>query len=414
MMTSDMAEYPTEAFVWVWLPGATEPVVAGKLTDRGSVITFTYGRSYLARPEAIALYIPELPLQRGEMAPRSGEVAGCIADAGPDAWGRRVIEHQQVGEATDLGTLGYLLSSGSNRFGTLDFQESAEEYQPRGEELVPLGQLAEAAGLIESGLPLTPALARALFHGSSMGGARPKAVLADGEQQKIAKFASRTDTSPVVKTEYVAMELARRSGIQVAGAGLASVMDRDVLLVDRFDRTVGGGRKMVVSAQTILELHDADGMAGRHATYPDLAFQIRSRFTNADATLRELFSRITFNILVGNNDDHPRNHAAFWDGAQLTLTPAYDICPQNRIGEEVAQAMAFGDNGDRMSQVARCVSHAGIYHLTVDQAREIVDHQISVIEDQWDFVCDQADLGDRERQRLWGRQILNPYALYDY
>lgn len=82
----------------------------------------------------------------------------------------------------------------------------------------------------------------------------------------------------------------------------------------------------------ILELHDADGMAGRYGSYVDLAVQIRSRFTEADVTLRELFSRISFNILVSNTDDHPRNHAAFWDGHNLTLTPAYDICPQNRTG----------------------------------------------------------------------------------
>ena len=132
---SDMAERPVEAFVWVWLPGSTEPVVAGRLTDRGSVITFTYGRSFLERSDAMALYLPELPLRRGEVAPLSGEIAGCIADAGPDAWGRRVIESQCVGNTTDLGTLAYLLASGSNRTGALDFQQSAVEYTPRGHDV---------------------------------------------------------------------------------------------------------------------------------------------------------------------------------------------------------------------------------------------------------------------------------------
>ena len=75
-------------------------------------------------------------------------------------------------------------------------------------------------------------------------------------------------------------------------------------------------------------------------------------------TLRELFSRITFNILAGNNDDHARNHAAFWDGIELTLTPAYDICPQPRAGGETAQVMAIGEDGYRMSQVAGCVARA--------------------------------------------------------
>ena len=188
---------------------------------------------------------------------------------------------------------------------------------------------------------------------------------------------------------------------------------RDVLLVDRFDRTEAAGRRMMVSVLTLLELHDAGGMAGRYATYPDFAFQIRARFANPDIALNELFARITFNILVGNTDDHARNHAAFWDGTQLTLTPAYDICPQSRVGEQAAQAMAFGDDGDRLSQVARCITHAGIYHLTARQARDVVEHQISVIHDEWVSVCDQAELAMAERERLWGRQFLNPYALYN-
>jgi len=403
-----------EAFVWVWLPAATEPVVAGKLTDRGSVVTFAYGRSYLERPDAIALYLPELPLRRGEISPISGEIAGCIADAGPDAWGRRIIEYQHMSEMADLTRLDYLVASGSNRFGALDFRHSATQYVSLGESQVPLGELAEVADRVENGRPLSAGLERALFHGSSMGGARPKAVFVDGVQQMIAKFTSVTDSYPVVKAEFVAMELARRAGLHVAGVRLDSALGRDILLVDRFDRTPDGGRAMVVSALTILELHDAHGMAGRYATYADLAFHIRSRFSEPDKTLAELFARIIFNILVGNTDDHARNHAAFWDGAQLTLTPAYDVCPQVRVGEEAAQAMAFGDNGERLSQVARCVAQAHIYHLSTAQATEIVDKQIAVITQEWSSVCDMAGLSAVDRKQLWHRQFLNPFALYGY
>ena len=409
-----MARKPGDAFVWVWLPGADEPVVAGRLTDRDTVTTFAYGRSYLGRTDAIPLYLPELPLRRGEITPISGEIAGCIADAGPDAWGRRVIEYRRSEEATDLGTLGYLLGSGSDRIGALDFQESAREYIPRLGDRVTLTELAEASERVERGIPLTPALDRALLHGTSVGGARPKAVIIDGVRQMIAKFTSVTDSYPVVKAEYVAMELARRAGLDVAGVGLGAALGRDVLLIERFDRTATGGRRMMVSALTILELHDAHGIAGRYATYPNLAHRIRARFTQPDATLRELFSRIVFNILVGNTDDHARNHAAFWDGTDLTLTSAYDICPQPRTGGETAQAMAFGADGDRLSQIARCITHAPIYHLDVTEARGIVDHQIAVIRSEWNAVCDRAALSQADRRRLWGRQFLNPYALYGY
>lgn len=411
MTNSEPQLSPPTVYVWVWLPDATEPVVAGRLDDRGRVATFTYGRSYLDNPEAVALYLPDLPLAAGETPPASGTLPGCIADSAPDAWGRRVIEHQHRFASRDLSELGYLLNSGSDRAGALDFQQSSTEYVPRAAERSSVAELAEAAASIEAGRPLSPVLERALLGGTSMGGARPKATLVDQSRHAIAKFSSAADSFPVVKAEFVAMELARRAGISAAPVTLTSAAGRDALLVDRFDRTPEGGRRLMVSALTILNLHDADGIAGRYGTYVDLADQIRARFVSADATLRELFSRIVFNVLVSNTDDHPKNHAAFWDGEMLSLTPAYDICPQLRTGGEAFQAMAYGPDGERISQVSGCVEHSDRYHLTRNEAVNIVEHHIDVIRSEWTEVCDLAHLASAEREQLWQRQFLNPFSL---
>ena len=414
MTTSESLCRPSHAYVWIWLPGADEPVVAGRLTDRGAEVTFTYGQSYLARPNAIALSLPELPLRRGEHSPLSGDIAGCIADAGPDAWGRRVIEHRRLIEPGGLSTLGYLLESGSDRIGALDIQPAADTYVPRHGGVATLEELAEAARCVEEGLPLTEELGRALVGGSSAGGARPKVLITAGETRYIAKFPSVTDADPVVQAECVAMDLARLAGIDAAPVATTRVAGKQVLLVERFDRSPEGHRRLMLSGLTLLRLHDADGMAGRYGTYPNLAQEIRARFVEPTRTLRELFARITFNILVGNTDDHPRNHAAFWDGTALALTPAYDVCPQPRLGEEAAQAMAYGPDGARLSQVARCIAHAPTYRLTPSEAADIVDHQIDVIRNEWHAACDRAELTHHQRRTLWGRQFLNPYALYDH
>ena len=142
---------PDEAFVWIWLPGATEPVVAGRLDAIGNIIEFNYGRSYLERDDAIPIYLPELPLRSGAIAPPNElRMAGCIDDAGPDAWGQRVIMQHMLGagstdaDPADLHPLTYLLGSGSDRIGALDFQESADDvHQPRGRQ--------RAAGGVDAG-----------------------------------------------------------------------------------------------------------------------------------------------------------------------------------------------------------------------------------------------------------------------
>jgi len=410
-----MTSEPERAFVWVWLDGATEPVVAGRLDQAGAILEFAYGRSYLGRDEAIPLYLPELPLRRGPIPPLGGEVAGCIADAGPDAWGQRVILNSLTGsaeaETTDLTRLTYLMESGSNRIGALDFQRSAEEYVPRALDQASLEELATSADRVEHGIPLTPALDQALLHGSSVGGARPKALLREGDRELIAKFSSTTDTYPVVKGEFVAMELARRAGLEVAKVELTGALGRDALLVERFDRPGGGRRRALVSALTILGL---DEIGGRYASYADLADSIRARFTAPASTLHELFGRIVFNILSGNSDDHARNHAAFWNGAELTMTPAYDICPGPRGGGETTQAMSIGSDGYRLSQVAGCVARAATYQLSEAESREIVDRQIDVIESQWEEVCDLAEMSEVDRNYFWHRQFLNPYATEGY
>jgi serine/threonine-protein kinase HipA len=417
-MTSEISADANSAFVWVWLPGQDEPVVAGRIDRINEVYLFTYGASYRSRDDAVPLYLPELPVEPGQLRPRGDlTIAGCLGDGAPDAWGRRVVLTRRLGrvafasDVDQLDLLAYMLESGSDRFGAIDFQTRSDVYVSR-EGSATLAELQQAAELVESGATLTPALDAALLRGTSIGGARPKALITDDGRHVIAKFSSVTDTYPVVRAEAVAMNLAQRVGLNVAPTQLLSSLGKDVLLVERFDRERGTReRKMAVSALTILELHE---MTARYASYADLADIIRARFTDPRATLRELFSRIVFNIAVGNIDDHARNHAALWDGEMLTLSPAYDLCPQPRSGETAAQAMAIDHEGRRESQFIRCVTSAGIYQLSEREARDIIDHQVATIEREWDDAAGESSLTAREKDFLWHRQILNPYASYGY
>ena len=249
-------------------------------------------------------------------------------------------------------------------------------------------------------------------HGTSIGGARPKALIEDGDGRFIAKFSTSNDLYNVVKAEFIAMRMAARVGLDVAPVRLASALGKDVLLIERFDRIRHSShwrRRTMVSALTLLEL---DEIMAAYASYEKLAEIIRHRFVDARVTLRELFGRIVFNVLCGNTDDHARNHAAFWDGQRLALTPAYDICPQARAGQEASQAMLI-HAGNRRSQLASCVAAAPIFLVSKEDAIAIVNNQVHVIDLEWTTVCDDAGLTAVDRSYFWRRQFLNPFAFYD-
>ena len=126
-------------------------------------------------------------------------------------------------------------------------------------------------------------------------------------------------------------------------------------------------------------------------------------------TLKELFVRMTFNLLVGNPDDHARNHAGFWDGEYFTLTPADDICPQSRTGREASQGMQIYGR-ERRRELSLCLAAASRFRLREHEAIEIMRRQIATTGRSWDKACGEARLTTADRRLLWRRQFLNDLA----
>jgi serine/threonine-protein kinase HipA len=411
-------------YVWIWLPQATDPVVAGVLTstDRKvggeTVLSFTYAKSYQSLSNRISLFTKELPLQVEPNYPSNPGVGrsalalhGCIRDCAPDAWGRRVINQRIAGDLNvELDELTYLANSGSNRVGALDFQNSPTKYISRGTTAT-LEQLMSAAELIEAGEAIPEELQAAAAHGTSIGGATPKALLNDEGRELIVKFASTTDTRPVVQAEAAATFLAARVGIRTTSSEIRTVLGKKVMLLERFDRTPLGERKQMLSALTILGQSE---MSARHSSYADLADEIRKGpWNQVAATLRQLFTRLVFNVCIGNTDDHLRNHAAFWDGERLSLTPAFDLTPQRRLGEIATHAIAITREGERESQLRLCRKVAASFQLSAQEAEGIINDVVSAIRRSWKDAIKHAGLSTNEAERLMGREFLNPYIFYE-
>jgi len=410
-MTSD----PNHQYVWVWLPDAATPVVCGRVWREGTIHRFLYGRSYLERAGALPLF--GLPLSDGPLDPPPGmSLHGALRDALPDAWGQHVILSRLTGRSgldgdpADLTPITYMRHSSSDRFGAIDFQDAPDAYRARLEP-VTLDDLAAAARALEEGRPIQAELDAALAHGTTVGGARPKATLVDETGGLIAKFSSSSDGGvPAVRHEYLALQLARLCGVDTVDAALTTAAGRDALLVRRFDRSQEGGRTLAVSGLTMLQL---DEMVGRYATYPDLLDVLRRHAPDPDRVGEQLFVRIAANIALGNTDDHARNHAALWDGNHLTLAPAYDIDPCRTPGWDANQAMAYGRHGERVANLAELVKTHPIYDLDRSTAASIIDRVVTTISESWDAVVDQAGLTRTQADTLRGSRILHPATTHN-
>lgn len=412
-MTSDPAT--GQAYVYITLPGATQPVTAGRYalaTDRrGEAIgRFVYGRSYLERPEAVEIDPVELKLaaRTYQTAGLKG-VFGALRDAGPDHWGRRVIE-KHAGKA-ELGELDYLLQSADDRAGALGFGLGQQPPAPlrRFNQTIALEKLQRIADAIiaEEDLPPDEASAQIeelLLVGTSMGGARPKAVVEDDGALWLAKFNRRDDRWNSARVEHAMLGLGRACGLDVAYSRIAQAAGRDILMVQRFDRQkVNGGyaRARMVSALTLLRTEDSH--RGRDQwSYVLLAEELRRCSADPRADAEELFRRMTFNALISNSDDHPRNHAILARDHDWRLSPAYDLTPTSPVSLERRDlALTIGDMG-RAATARNLLSQSARFLLDRGRAELIVEEMEAQVKATWYETARAHGVSERDCELISG------------
>lgn len=409
-MTSERA-----CCVYIVPPGAKEFVTAGRfqvsLTPDGEPVgQFFYGRRYLERHDAVELDPAELLLRRGpyETARMEG-FFGAIRDSMPDFWGRRVIE-PNAGH-TQLEEFDYLMHGPDDRAGALGFGSNVEPPAPRRRfnRTLDLERLQTAAdGIISDDPHLAASAARQveelMLVGTSMGGARPKAVVEHQQDLWIAKFSRQDDRWNHPRVERGLLKLAEACGLNVPESAITTVGERDVLLVRRFDRDrVEDGylRYRMVSALTLLRSED-DPTARRDWSYILLADEIRRVSAQPEADLRELFGRMCFNAAVSNLDDHPRNHAVVAKGRKWRLSPAYDLTPTPMIALERRDlAMTCGRAG-RYANRENLLSQHGRFLLSKEEATAILDPIVKTVQTAWRPTMRRAGVSEADCDAIAG------------
>lgn len=321
-------------------------VLAGYLYPSPRSGVFTYDSGYLAGSRSFAL-APSLPLVAGPLA---FDGLGGFSDNAPDRWGRKIL--QRATGRTSLSEFDYLLGvNDASRQGATRFWVDSVAVTSDGNGVpaeINLPQLMATADAVEKNLTDIPDVqARRLFRATgSLGGARPKANVAINRELWLAKFPKPVgDEWDMMGWEKLTRDLQEKAGITVPAGRTLTIHDtegtpRRVYLQRRFDRTAQGGRIPYISAMTALEARDGDG-----GDWVDL-FEF-TRENGGDTS--ELWRRLVFGYLVGNTDDHLRNHGFLYRSGAWQVAPSFDVNPTP--DDEVHQLSLWGKSGYDLSDI---------------------------------------------------------------
>ena len=362
-----------------WVPaGLLQYEEKGRLSSS----SFRYGKKYLDRSNAIEIDPVQLPLENKTFTtPEGFSLFNGIRDAGPDNWGRYLLDKKFARILTEVE---YIAAGGHNRVGALAFSDdptsgpkiyTPDGFQTQNSKHLDLTLCIGAVKDVEASEE-TERLKLFLQYGPSLGGARPKASVIWKEKIYLAKFSLSHDARNEPLVEYATMTLARMCGLTVPTVEKTEVEGRSVYLIERFDRTTHGDLIPFISGLTLTGAHESDYS---YWSYHSLVDAITKYSSHPNQDLRELFQRMVFNILVYNNDDHPRNFGFLNSGQnRWDLSPLYDVVPATVNSQSYSLAMTVGTQGKRAT-IENALSQCERFHLTTDIAHGIINQMKTVI-----------------------------------
>jgi serine/threonine-protein kinase HipA len=404
-------------YVYAHWVGMKEPVLMGELKAefvRGKeIFSFSYAEDWL-KSSFLQILDPELLFYSGsQYAGDEKSSFGVFLDSSPDRWGRILMKRWEAATARSerrtertLRESDYLLGVfDGHRIGALRFKEDPDGPFLNNNETLASPPWTSIRELEQISLRLENEditddpeylkwLTMSLNPGSSLGGARPKAsVLDDKKNLWIAKFPSKTDIKDIGGWEMVANELARNAGLNVAISQIQKFSSRFyTFLTKRFDRTDAGERIHYTSAMTILGYKDGDSFH-KGVSYLEIVDFLTNNGANIDSDLKELWSRIVFNIFISNTDDHLRNHGFILTDKGWILSPAYDINP-NEDGTGLSLNIDLDDNSLSLDLPIKVVEY---FRLDKDDGLIIIDHIRNVVSD-WRRIANKYQLPKSEQE----------------
>lgn len=386
---------------FVFIDGLEDkPIVCGVVTldTKKQYGEFRYGKSYLLRSDAFALDPLNLPLNNSIFTTTNQNgVFGVLLDAGADSWGEKVI--LSLHNTKPKNALEFLLAGAGMGVGSLVFSLSsyASKSKMNKNTLGDIPMLLKAKDAILNDEEIPNEAKKAFEYGSSMGGARPKTTVSDGDITYLAKFNRPEDLFNHTKVEHASMNMLGELPCRVAKTKVLETNNGDVLLVERFDLLGTHPTHHFISANSLMHLRvvNNSSLIERYS-YGFLAeFILKYSSTPEDAP--ELFYRMVFNVLIGNTDDHTRNHAFMYSfkNKDWRLSPAYDVLP---INANQQHGIGIGLDG-RNGTIENLISQSQRFGLKPFKAKKIVQEVLELIS-QWTYYFKKHGVGDGDLERL--------------
>lgn len=313
---------------------------------------FRYSQQYLANSRAFALDPINLPLEDTIFYfPYDRDqpgMPGVLLDAGPDDWGKKVL--RATCEPPPTTDIDYLLAASGTGIGCLLFTRDKHEMPTVTPErpFRDLEEVVSAAERLHNKQPINPRQTSYFRRGSSLGGARPKTLIAHDGAEWLAKFSREDDAFDNPLAEYVTMTMAREAGIETPEIQLVPIRGGNVLLIKRFDQDETGRISHMLSIHSLINCFSIRKRTEEDFSYVNIAHYANT-LSGREVVNKEIFRRMVFNIATGNTDDHMRNHGLIRHPGQshYRLSPAYDLVPNPvQIG---SHSISIGPMGSRVS-----------------------------------------------------------------
>ena len=403
-----------ELFIYADFDWLDKPILVGELgyeSLRGSdSYSFKYDNSWLRQYGSLSLSADINNYPGWQYTQPERDIFGCFSDALPDRWGRLLLNRREQIIAAEekrpvhkLSSFDYLMGiEDISRMGGFRFKASQDgefincEESLRIPPLTDIHTLVSASMEIEKSeelnrLPEKKWLQQLVHTGTSLGGARPKAVVVNDEGRLcMAKFPSRNDDYDVGLWEHHSHLLAKEAGVIAAETGVVDTGGQyHTLFSKRFDRTADGRRKHFASAMTLLGLTDGcDAKTGNG--YLDIVDFILQNCCDVEANLRQLYRRVAFNIAIGNSDDHFRNHGFLLTPKGWTLSPAYDMNPTLND----YQALMINSTTNQ-ADLNILLDSSDEYMIGRKEAETIIEEVKSGVR-QWKYIANRLGITKRE------------------